>query len=1583
MSIFYLFVGFVLFIYSRAGNVDWLLFSIESHECFLYDKRFFCRHLDTDENTSCVNGTAWYFPTLQEHNITTDSLLDWFIPFEDIERYARYLDSLDTFDDKKNLICNCSLNRIGFGCKYELFSDLFTIEAVVEFQLSRPAERLNEIPACIVDGIECNAGALCLEWRQVCDGIVNCDNGADETNCHFLEFHQCSLDEFQCRNRMCIPLEFLFDGLIDCMDASDEQEIFTTLIHLYKCPSKSAWECDEHFCDKNEFSCGDGQCIHWSNLLNHQESCKNYRDIAYRCELIPRMVTMANGICFYGGKIGTSSNISLCAEMLQRLLAGLSRKIALTHLIHNCSEIIQYPEQPILLPVLRTFYNKSLIISFYKNHSLNEQLPKTVPDIACLNGSIMCNGTHTRLLEEHCVNYNEIEALALHPFLPITDWFCQVARAQQQRTTSKNITILWQSNTSIAIRSLESFLCRWSTNPMSISRVNDGQYDCLLHDDEINNKYYTVQSYRYRCSSSTTYQFVSFSQLGNGIEECLDGSDEISRELEWSFFRCEYEDDYACWVFRGGINDERIKEVQLLFHRHCDSIWDTMDGLDEQNCSEWVCTHGMYQCKVSGQCISQSHLCDGEFDCNNGEDELNCSKSIPHWSIEDHCDKFTEHFCITPEFIANQTFYRPCIDYAKAGDGKIDCVGGRDERNVFSCIDHRMLGDRFLCDKQTKCMAHTFICNGIFDCEDRTDELICFWNHHQCYTGQFPCWQSGKCIQQRCTSNKGCSNNEHLFWCPNSDSLNATYRSSKIRRPSNYDSFCRSYYYSNIVPSSMVSHSVTTRVNFDMNIHGFCNRGFYLIRYDGNRPICFCPPSFYGDRCQFNRRRITIRVRFERQLRSDLPRLLHVLVSLVCNHTVIVDHQIFVDISQEISSKHDIYLLYSRPKVHGTYSVRFEAYNIKNLLSVWEYLISPLDFLPVFRLTKVFRFADRSLPWLCSISYCKNEGTCYVVNQNHSSYVCLCQKGWQGLNCEKRLDQSKCAPHALVRGENLCICPYGYLLPHCFVQNTICQRSNPCLSNEICYPLSVLPPHRYSCLCNIWNCNNRSKAIIVLTKKVTNDQPLLLQLLKISSDYPRVRQQLLIPSFTLYPTIQVINTLDARHKQGAVPEIALLYTFHPKTAFVDIMRSLLYINCSNLVRNVTIDLDTQAQRCHPLNEHMHQYSVKVFHTFCLQSKFHPCFYSENYMCYCNVIVNRSECISYQQRNIACTHCINQGYCAQGDLQNRSDFACICPKCTTGTLCQFASNRFSISLEILVEKSHWGRLHFIGPTIFLLIGLLCNGLCISTFTKRAAQQSGVGLYLLINAIISQLILILLFTRVIYLVLTRNMSIHLVANTILCKSLPYLMSSLHFLSQWLMAFVTVERAFSVIFIVKFRSIRTPKFAIILTTITSVVIFSSLYGHLVQHRLVTHPDELISWCIREIQLDQQSFVQYTSLVHQVIPFIVNLFSGLIIIFRISHSKAISQRLSPRNTLVEEIWKRIDLLLGPIICFITQLPQLITLFIDACTYEGSIWFVNITIVAYYISFTPQITLFITYLLPSPTYKKLLLTQTFVRHIL
>ena len=30
--------------------------------------------------------------------------------------------------------------------------------------------------ACFVDGIHCNVGLICLDWRQVCDGIMQCED---------------------------------------------------------------------------------------------------------------------------------------------------------------------------------------------------------------------------------------------------------------------------------------------------------------------------------------------------------------------------------------------------------------------------------------------------------------------------------------------------------------------------------------------------------------------------------------------------------------------------------------------------------------------------------------------------------------------------------------------------------------------------------------------------------------------------------------------------------------------------------------------------------------------------------------------------------------------------------------------------------------------------------------------------------------------------------------------------------------------------------------------------------------------------------------------------------------------------------------------------------------------------------------------------------------------------------------------------------------------------------------------------------------------------------------------------------------
>ncbi|CAF3060391.1 unnamed protein product, partial [Rotaria sp. Silwood2] len=217
------------------------------------------------------------------------------------------------------------------------------------------------------------------------------------------------------------------------------------------------------------------------------------------------------------------------------------------------------------------------------------------------------------------------------------------------------------------------------------------------------------EPYRYRCETvSSPNQYISYQQLGNGINNCADGSDKISKNFHWSSMKCDVDENYPCWVFQAnGIYEDRISSVKLSYHRHCNTIWDTMDGQDGQIFSQWICTSIARRCNRTGQCISEEYFCDGEFDCDDGEDELNCPEVSRRWNFEEICNRTSEHFCITQYYLEDPISRRPCIPYIKAGDGHIDCLGGHDERNVFSCSDHLILEDRFSYDNQTKCLHFT------------------------------------------------------------------------------------------------------------------------------------------------------------------------------------------------------------------------------------------------------------------------------------------------------------------------------------------------------------------------------------------------------------------------------------------------------------------------------------------------------------------------------------------------------------------------------------------------------------------------------------------------------------------------------------------------------------------------------------------------------------------------------------------------------------------------------------------------------------------------------------------------------------
>jgi hypothetical protein len=190
---------------------------------------------------------------------------------------------------------------------------------------------------------------------------------------------------------------------------------------------------------------------------------------------------------------------------------------------------------------------------------------------------------------------------------------------------------------------------------------------------------------------------------------------------------------------------------------------------------------------------------------------------------------------------------------------------------------------------------------------------------------------------------------------------------------------------------------------------------------------------------------------------------------------------------------------------------------------------------------------------------------------------------------------------------------------------------------------------------------------------------------------------------------------------------------------------------------------------------------------------------------------------------------------------------------------------------------------------------------------------------------------------------------------------------------MALVSIERASMVQLSTAFRFFKKPKIVLLVSIIICISIFASLYKQLAQYKLASHPDSNI-WCIQEISINEQTSFQVLSIAHQLIPFVVNLFSALAMIITIGRSKAASHHLSRRVTFMQQIQQRIHLLLGPFICFISQLPELILLFLNPCTYDSNQWFSHVALIAYYITFTPHISLFFMYILPSPLYKKLFL---------
>ncbi len=265
----------------------------------------YCIRFPLDEIQS-INSPHYHhsftFEELHKQNISTYQLYTWSAPIDLIEHYQIYLDKNLSRNDL--IFYNCTYPWFGTHCEYSFDRDRahwsFAQQVELSFSEKKPVDEYfpENLPCythliCDRVGDRGQIVGACLDWREVCDGRINCLNsGNDEEHCWQLEINECDPQtEFRCHNGLCIPLSFLNDDMHnpDCLDRTDE--------YIYKpsstsdmanassnipdmCHQNAAFKCEEHTrrspdVKYNMLECGDGTQKYDGSIAS---GCFNRRD---------------------------------------------------------------------------------------------------------------------------------------------------------------------------------------------------------------------------------------------------------------------------------------------------------------------------------------------------------------------------------------------------------------------------------------------------------------------------------------------------------------------------------------------------------------------------------------------------------------------------------------------------------------------------------------------------------------------------------------------------------------------------------------------------------------------------------------------------------------------------------------------------------------------------------------------------------------------------------------------------------------------------------------------------------------------------------------------------------------------------------------------------------------------------------------------------------------------------------------------------------------------------------------------------------------------------------------------------------
>ncbi|CAM4752934.1 unnamed protein product [Rotaria magnacalcarata] len=1099
------------------------------------------------------------------------------------------------------------------------------------------------------------------------------------------------------------------------------------------------------------------------------------------------------------------------------------------------------------------------------------------------------------------------------------------------------------------------YQCSNSTKCISKYRLHDYIVDCYYDDDErvAPDNGTCMDGNYFKCKSKNT---------------CI-----RNRFVADDICHCPVEDTSLC-------EDESLDiyaaQYDISFQTICDGFTELLpidiDGLnetEETNCVEYPCNNTYTRC-------------DGIWNCFNGADEVDCEPS-PLIQCSRH-----HHICVLPD--TNQL---TCLPITKANDGTIDCLGATDEPKFCRSLPLYNMDNKFYCRNDTTniCLTPFHLCDPYLNCTFGDDEQFCPNESSSLSPDTLDVdgyKLSNSSILQFFRKRFTDTPKRHIVHFLLGKEPKATDETKENDR------------------RIILTSSATTRTSVKRKQR--CYRGLELtVWLDTEKNLtentCLCPPSFYGDQCQYQNQRVSLTLTFAAFPDSwRIPFLF--LILLIDNsdeRTIHSYEQLTYLPMQDCKIKFNLYLFYAiRPKKPDPtqYSIHidiFEKISLKYRGS-WLLLLN-YSFLPVHRIAVQLTIPRSNSDFeSCADTNCINGRCVRYSNSLHDTTFCRCHRGWSGRFCTIPFTCS-CSADSLciaktVNQRSVCVCSVEKFGSRCLLDNVACQKDQfkTCQNGGQCMLTNEYGEVKtnFICICPKGFSGDRCEItdpqiIVTFHKDIRLPESMLLHFIQVVND----NQPNIATTFKTIPIWdRTVNMFWSRPFHLVFVQLKMDYYLSFIQNTYD--RSKTYmktIESSDRCKHIGEIFDQTIVQSHMLRR------IKLYHVPCRNRSAHlSCFYDETHLCICDYFGDQrlANCFKFDhQMRLDCfgqNECQNGGQCFQDNRVCPQVSICVCPRCYYGVRCQFSTHGFSLSLDAILSYHIKPRANIrkqplavqvsIALSIVMAsIGLVNGILSLITFQNKAVLKVSCGFYLLCSSITTLIGFIIWTIKFWILLLTQMGSI---SNQpflfVQCVLMDFFLRICLNMDQWLNACVAADRALVTLKGTSFNQKKSKKMAkrivvglLVLTIITTIQ--DPIHRNLINDE---NEDEKRIWCTLNYSPYFKKFDSLMNTVHFSIPFLVNLLSAIFIIINTAKKRTNARaNVSYKRTLYLQFRQHYNLVVAPCILVIIALPRLILSFVSGCMNTArESW---IFLIGYFISFIAPMLSFIIYIVPSQTYRE------------